>query len=190
MSVELSKELTLFENFGFELKRDSSISNRVERVLSDHFQSVLKIVEAWKGFSEKRSEELHFRDCLRALVLVTPSNKDDEIYLCKHQSEVLGLMKIVETDTALEIKALVANPFHFRLGAGSSLLNKAEQIARERGKKEICLASSETGKSFYFRHGYLVRAAVCFRYENGRYFDRKGLAVDIDDGDLFKKINE
>lgn len=172
---------------------------QVKEVELKDFPNVLEIIDLWTNFAREQrnlvecAKKERFTDCVQVLHLMTSALKHprcDEIFACRNDSgDVRGLMQIKEEGSFLEIVALVANPLHLGTGAGVSLLRKAEEIARSRGKKEIHLTSTLSATQFYHRYGYRIAIQGLILDEKGRYLDQKGLFADVDEQDLVKKLS-
>lgn len=166
---------------------------QVDKVDVEGYPKVFEIIDLWTNFAKEqmnRKQTDVLRDSILVLCLLTQELKlPGEIFVCRNgEGEVRGLMKILEERSSLQIVSLVASPLCFGKGAGSSLLKKAEDIAKERGKVETHLRSTFSAVKFYHRLGYHVPMNGLTLDVKGRYVNRIGLLVDVDEQDLVKEI--
>jgi len=68
------------------------------------------------------------------------------------EGRVVGFGSIVESSN--ELRAVYISDTFRRKGVGSALLQELENLAKERGCKELTLDSSLTAERFYLQHGY------------------------------------
>src|SRR5262245_53759879 len=79
---------------------------------------------------------------------------------------VVGFASIVSSLS--ELRAVYVSPDMGRRGVGSALLRAVEELARNRGLKELHLDSSLTAERFYAAHRYLSEGAAEHALRTGR----------------------
>lgn len=80
-----------------------------------------------------------------------------------------------------EIKAVYVSPAAGRMGVGTALLTRLEELAKNQGCKELWLHSSLTAQAFYLSHGYQNKGTGEHQLRSGRkmacIYMRKTLTV-------------
>jgi putative acetyltransferase len=80
--------------------------------------------------------------------------------------KIVGFGAIVEEEN--ELRAVYVSPDANRMGVGSAILAKLEQIAKERGLTELQMHSSLTAEPFYLTHGYRSEGRSVHTLRNGQ----------------------
>lgn len=70
-----------------------------------------------------------------------------------------------------EISSLFTRPEYAGAGVAGSLLQRLEDIARQRGLRALSLESTVNARRFYLKHGYQVLAAAVKRFSSGLEID-------------------
>lgn len=128
-----------------------------------------KVALEKERLSQSREKE-QFSDCVTALTLISAGLRSKspffQMYICRDiHDQPMGFMRVYDhNDAALEVVALVTNPENIRsklnvesrvAGAGSCLIEKVEEIAKERKKKFIQLDSLSNPEGFYHKKGFV-----------------------------------
>ncbi len=151
---------------------------RAELVCIDDYPTARKVISAWASIAKEKannplatdSEKDQFSGCewISKAVASCLSDSDDEslIYVCKDkEGNIQGAMVVDVLWSHVDIDYLVTNPINIRsivneheskkvAGAGTCLLQKAEEVAVESGKKSIKLYPLTSAINFYLKNGF------------------------------------
>lgn len=173
-----------------ELKKpiESKSLLHVEKISIYDYPSAAKISCLWEKIAIEKAEKAkepgeaeQFRACSNISSWIgdalTYPNSAYDIYVCKDEvGNYQGMMAIKVEIRQIYISYLVTNPINIRsplndtetkkvTGSGTSLLQKAEQIAIEEGKSTVALTPLESAIAFYKKNefsgaGFYMRKTV------------------------------
>ena len=116
-----------------------------------HHESVRGI--AAKDYAPEIVEEWAPMPISNEAVAHVAANPDDEVRIvAEMDSEIVGIAVIIPKGN--ELRACYVSPKAARMGVGSALVSRIEQIASQHGLKYLELASSITAEPFYASLGY------------------------------------
>ncbi len=149
---------------------------RVEQVKPEDYHKIAKIAIVWsriafeKFINEQGKSEGIFADSTRvsndiALSLINPEKEEREVLICKDQEnriQGIAILRILEDQVYLSF--LATHPHNIRsslnpgesqvAGAGTALLQKVVERAKELGKNSIYLYNLPSAKQFYLKAGF------------------------------------
>jgi GNAT superfamily N-acetyltransferase len=111
-----------------------------------------------------------FEERIAAVERSIKENPDNAFKLMAEVDGVIvGLGEVVPG--ANELRAVYVAPQAARLGIGSAILDKLEDIAREKGSKELWLDASLNAESFYVARGYKSEERGVHELRSGEKMD-------------------
>jgi N-acetylglutamate synthase-like GNAT family acetyltransferase len=91
---------------------------------------------------------------------------DGEIMIVAEcDGEVVGFGSIASSD---ELRAVYVSPRKGKSGVGTVILDRLEELAREKGWCELNLDASLNARAFYAKHGYTAKSEGLHKLRSGR----------------------